>query len=80
MYIATEPTCNAVSDTIRRDSHGILTNATVHVTLQNYQLRYNPRHVIRCALTIIQACFANDEKLCVDPIGKKPSREPKEDG
>ena len=70
MYIATEPTCNVVNDTIiPRDSHGTPTNATVHVTLANCQLRYNPINVTKCALTIIPAWFANDEKLCVDPVG-----------
>lgn len=29
-------------------------------------------------LTIIQACFANDEKLCVDPVGKKAGHETEE--
>ena len=81
MYIATEPTCSVVNDSIiPRDSHGILTNAMVHVPLHDFQLRYDPSNAIKCALTIIQACFANDQKLCVDPVGIKASRKTEEDG
>ena len=80
-YIATEPTCNIVNNTIMlRDSHGTPTNAMVHITSHNGQLRYDPIHVITCALTIIQACFANDEKLCVYSVGIKAGGETEEDG
>ena len=80
MYIATEPTWKAVNDTRHRDNRGILTNVMVHVTSYICQFRYDPIHVIECALTVIQACFTNDDKLCVDPVGIKASRETEKDG
>ena len=81
MYIATDPTCNIVNNTIMlRDSHGTPTNAMVHITSHNSQLPYDSIHVATCALTIIQACFANDEKLCVDSVGIEASGETEEDG
>ena len=46
----------------------------VHVTLQKDQLHHNSLYKFGSALTIIPACFANNEKLCVDPVGEKADR------
>lgn len=71
MYIAIERNCNDVNGTIRRESRGISTNPIVLVTLHNCQRRLILLYVFGRALTVIPVRFTNDEKLCVDSIGKK---------
>ena len=75
MNIPIEPSCDTVNGAISRDNHGKPTNPIVHDTLHNGQPRIDLDYLSEGALTVVPAYFANDEKLCVDAVGKKTHHE-----
>lgn len=52
----------------------------MHITLYRRQPSVKDLYVFESALTVIPARFADDEKLCVDSIGKKAHHKTEENG